>query len=121
MPLLCCKGPFFSINKAISSREEYHQENCKNLQDKDRYRKQLRETGEHSDELQVQLFRSQGEILALQAKLRRQNHFHKTLGVSSHVIYRIQIFCTFHKGKSLFCSHHFETLHISTHTSVMSQ
>lgn len=67
-------------DKAISSREEYHQENCKNLQDKDRYRKQLREMGERYDELQVQLFRAQGEILALQAKLRKQNHFHKTLG-----------------------------------------
>ncbi|XP_060740054.1 caspase recruitment domain-containing protein 9 isoform X1 [Tachysurus vachellii] len=67
-------------DKAISSREEYHQENCKNLQDKDRYRKQLRELGEHYDELQVQLFRTQGEILTLQAKLRRQKHFHKTLG-----------------------------------------
>lgn len=78
----------FSINKAISSREEYHQENCKNLQDKDRYRKQLRELGEHYDELQVQLFRTQGEILTLQAKLRRQKHFHKILGVSSHVICR---------------------------------
>ncbi|KAK3538930.1 hypothetical protein QTP86_023476 [Hemibagrus guttatus] len=70
----------FSTNKAISSREEYHQENCKNLQDKDRYRKQLRELGERYDELQVQLFRTQGEILALQAKLRRQKHFHRTLG-----------------------------------------
>lgn len=94
MSLLCCKGPLLSINKAISSREEYHQENCKNLQDKDRYRKQLREMGERYDELQVQLFRAQAEILALQAKLRRQNHFHKSLGVSSHVI------C---KTRSLFC------------------
>ncbi|MCJ8746830.1 hypothetical protein PDJAM_G00146250 [Pangasius djambal] len=70
-------------DKAISSREEYHQENCKNLQDKDRYRKQLRAMGERCDELQVQLFRTQGEILALQAKLRKQNHLHKTLALKS--------------------------------------
>ncbi|KAF7687321.1 caspase recruitment domain-containing protein 9 [Silurus meridionalis] len=66
-------------DKAILSREEYHQENCKNLQDKDNYRKQLREMGERYDELQVQLFRTQGEILALQAKLRKQKHYHKTI------------------------------------------
>ncbi|XP_053336417.1 caspase recruitment domain-containing protein 9 [Clarias gariepinus] len=66
-------------DKAISSREEYHVENCKNLQDKDGYRKQLREIRERYDELQVQLFRSQGESLALQAKLRKQNHCYKTL------------------------------------------
>ncbi|KAI5613241.1 caspase recruitment domain-containing protein 9 isoform X6 [Silurus asotus] len=75
-------------DKAILSREEYHQENCKNLQDKDNYRKQLREMGERYDELQVQLFRTQGEILALQAKLRKQKHYHKTIRVSSHVICR---------------------------------
>ncbi|TSM86003.1 Caspase recruitment domain-containing protein 9 [Bagarius yarrelli] len=66
-------------DKAISSREEFHQENCKNLQDKDHYRKQLREMGERYDELQVHLFRTQGELLALQAKFRRQKHLHKTL------------------------------------------
>ncbi|XP_051518300.1 caspase recruitment domain-containing protein 9 isoform X2 [Myxocyprinus asiaticus] len=59
-------------DKAISTREEYHLENSKNLQDKDQYRKQIREMGERYDELQVQLFRTQGEVLALQAKLRKQ-------------------------------------------------
>ncbi|XP_051965418.1 caspase recruitment domain-containing protein 9 [Xyrauchen texanus] len=57
---------------AISTREDYHLENSKNLQDKDQYRKQIREMGERYDELQVKLFRTQGEVLALQAKLRKQ-------------------------------------------------
>ncbi|XP_062873998.1 caspase recruitment domain-containing protein 9 [Trichomycterus rosablanca] len=69
-------------DKAISTREEYHQENCKNLQDKDKYRQQIREMGEHYDELQVQLFRTQGEVLALQTKLRKQN-LHNTTVVKS--------------------------------------
>lgn len=49
-------------------------ENSKNLQDKDQYRKQIREMGERYDELQVQLFRTQGDVLALQAKLRKQKN-----------------------------------------------
>ncbi|XP_038868657.1 caspase recruitment domain-containing protein 9-like isoform X2 [Salvelinus namaycush] len=58
-------------DKAIASREEYHQENCRSLQDKDQYRKQIRELGERCDELQVQLFRTEGEIIALQTRLHR--------------------------------------------------
>jgi len=49
-------------------------ENSKNLQDKDQYRKQIREMGERYDELQVQFFRTQGDVLALQAKLRKQKN-----------------------------------------------
>lgn len=49
-------------------------ESLKHLQDKDHYRKQIREMGERYDELQVQLFRTQGEVLSLQAKLRKQNN-----------------------------------------------
>ncbi|XP_041719869.1 caspase recruitment domain-containing protein 9 isoform X1 [Coregonus clupeaformis] len=56
-------------DKAIASREEYHQENCLSLQDKDQYRKQIRELGELCDELQVQLFRTEGEVMALQTRL----------------------------------------------------
>ncbi|XP_010875026.1 caspase recruitment domain-containing protein 9 [Esox lucius] len=58
-------------DKAIASREEYHQENSRSLQEKDQYRKQIRELGERCDELQVQLFRTEGEVMALQARLRR--------------------------------------------------
>ncbi|KAG1957049.1 caspase recruitment domain-containing protein 9 isoform X3 [Pimephales promelas] len=61
-------------DKAICTREEYHLENSKNLQDKDQYRKQIREMGERYDELQVQFFRTQGDVLALQAKLRKQKN-----------------------------------------------
>uniref|UniRef100_A0AAY4BQ85 CARD domain-containing protein n=1 Tax=Denticeps clupeoides TaxID=299321 RepID=A0AAY4BQ85_9TELE len=61
-------------DKAIATREEYHQENSRNLQDKDKYRKQIRELGEKCDELQVQLFRTEGEVLALQTKLKNCAH-----------------------------------------------
>ncbi|XP_030647704.1 caspase recruitment domain-containing protein 9 [Chanos chanos] len=61
-------------DKAISYREEYHKENSKHLKDKDQYRKQIREMGEQCDELQVQLFRTQGEVLALQTRMRRQQY-----------------------------------------------
>ncbi|XP_041755826.2 caspase recruitment domain-containing protein 9 isoform X2 [Coregonus clupeaformis] len=58
-------------NKAIASREEYHQENSRSLQEKDQYRKQIRELGERCDELQVQLFRTEAEVMALQTRLHR--------------------------------------------------
>uniref|UniRef100_A0A8C8FDC6 CARD domain-containing protein n=1 Tax=Oncorhynchus tshawytscha TaxID=74940 RepID=A0A8C8FDC6_ONCTS len=58
-------------DRAIASREEYHQENCRGLQEKDQYRKQIRELGERCDELQVQLFRTEGEVIALQTRLHR--------------------------------------------------
>ncbi|XP_073721789.1 caspase recruitment domain-containing protein 9-like isoform X1 [Misgurnus anguillicaudatus] len=61
-------------DRAIATREEYHLESSKNLQEKDNYRKQIREMGERYDELQVQLFHAQGEVLGLQAKLRKQNN-----------------------------------------------
>ncbi|XP_035385972.1 caspase recruitment domain-containing protein 9 isoform X2 [Electrophorus electricus] len=67
---------------AISAREEYHQENCKYLQDKDRYRKQIRKMGECYDELQVQLFRTEGELFALQAKFRKQKDLEETTATS---------------------------------------
>uniref|UniRef100_A0A8C7D036 Caspase recruitment domain family member 9 n=1 Tax=Oncorhynchus kisutch TaxID=8019 RepID=A0A8C7D036_ONCKI len=56
-------------DKAIASREEYHQENSRSLQEKDQYRKQIRELGERCDELQVQLFRTEAEVMALQTRL----------------------------------------------------
>ncbi|KAL0979727.1 hypothetical protein UPYG_G00188770 [Umbra pygmaea] len=58
-------------DKAIASREECHQENSRSLQEKDQYRKHIRELGERCDELQVQLFRTEGNVMALQARLRR--------------------------------------------------
>uniref|UniRef100_A0A4W5Q843 Caspase recruitment domain family member 9 n=1 Tax=Hucho hucho TaxID=62062 RepID=A0A4W5Q843_9TELE len=58
-------------DKAIASREEYHQENSQSLQEKDQYRKQIRELGERCDELQVQLFRTEADVMALQTRLHR--------------------------------------------------
>ncbi|KAI4898345.1 hypothetical protein NFI96_024572 [Prochilodus magdalenae] len=75
-------------DKAFAAREEYHQENCKSLQDKDRYRKQIREMREHYDELQVQLFRTQGEVVALQAKVRKQKHLQETVITSEESFYQ---------------------------------
>uniref|UniRef100_A0A8C9RR71 Caspase recruitment domain family member 9 n=1 Tax=Scleropages formosus TaxID=113540 RepID=A0A8C9RR71_SCLFO len=61
-------------DKAICTREAYHLENSRNLQEKDQHRKQIQELGERCDELQVQLFRTQGEVISLETKLRRFTH-----------------------------------------------
>ncbi|MGH0141523.1 UNVERIFIED_CONTAM: hypothetical protein FKN15_074173 [Acipenser sinensis] len=60
-------------DQAIKTREEIHLQYSKSLIDKDQYRRQVRELGERCDELQVQLFRSEGEVLAMETKLRRVN------------------------------------------------
>ncbi|XP_072520815.1 caspase recruitment domain-containing protein 9 [Salminus brasiliensis] len=78
-------------DKAIAAREEYHQDSCKNLQDKDRYRKKIREMGEHYDELQVQLFRTQGEVVALQSKFRKQTSLQETIGTSEESFYQSSV------------------------------
>uniref|UniRef100_A0A8C4ST01 Caspase recruitment domain family member 9 n=1 Tax=Erpetoichthys calabaricus TaxID=27687 RepID=A0A8C4ST01_ERPCA len=60
-------------DQAIKTREQLHSQFSRSLMEKDQYRKQIRELGERCDELQIQLFRSEGEVLAMGTKLRRIN------------------------------------------------
>ena len=53
-------------------REELHAQHARSLQDKDALRKQVRELSEKVDELQLQLFQREGQLLAMEGKLRRQ-------------------------------------------------
>ncbi|XP_075041942.1 caspase recruitment domain-containing protein 9 [Mixophyes fleayi] len=59
-------------NLAIATREEFHTHYAKSLLEKDLYRKQIRELGEKCDDLQIQLFRSEETLLALETKLKRK-------------------------------------------------
>ncbi|MBN3272783.1 CARD9 protein, partial [Polyodon spathula] len=72
-------------DQAIKTREEIHLQYSKSLIDKDLYRKQIRELGERCDELQVQLFRSEGQVLAMETKLRRVNQDPPTPEISHRV------------------------------------
>ncbi|XP_063287693.1 caspase recruitment domain-containing protein 9 isoform X1 [Pelobates fuscus] len=58
-------------NQAIATREQFHMQYSKGLLEKDTYRKQLRELGEKCDDLQIQLIRREGQLLALETKLKR--------------------------------------------------
>ncbi|XP_030063481.1 caspase recruitment domain-containing protein 9 isoform X2 [Microcaecilia unicolor] len=58
-------------DQAIKTREQFHLQYSKSLVEKDAYRKQLRELGERYDELQIQLFRTQGQLQATETKLKR--------------------------------------------------
>lgn len=60
-------------NQAIATREQFYQQYTKCLTEKDLYRKQVRELGEKFDDLQIQLFRSEGKLLALETKLKRMD------------------------------------------------
>lgn len=54
------------------TREELHAQQARSLQEKDVLRKQVRELSEKVDELQLQLFQREGQLLALEDRLRRQ-------------------------------------------------
>ncbi|XP_051022551.1 caspase recruitment domain-containing protein 9 isoform X2 [Acomys russatus] len=58
--------------RAMASREELHAQCSQSFQDKDKLRKQVRELGEKADELQLQLFQSQGRLLAAEGRLKQQ-------------------------------------------------
>ncbi|XP_064420400.1 caspase recruitment domain-containing protein 9 isoform X1 [Latimeria chalumnae] len=60
-------------DQALRTREQFHLQYSKSLVDKDMYRKQIQELGEKYDELQIQLFKTEGQLLALETKLKRVN------------------------------------------------
>lgn len=64
--------PTPSAPQATLMREELHAQHARSLQDKDTLRKQVRELSEKVDELQLQLFQREGQLLAMEGKLRRQ-------------------------------------------------
>uniref|UniRef100_A0A8C2S216 CARD domain-containing protein n=1 Tax=Capra hircus TaxID=9925 RepID=A0A8C2S216_CAPHI len=70
-------------DQATLMREELHAQHARSLQDKDALRKQVRELSEKVDELQLQLFQREGQLLAVEGKLRRQQL--DALGLSSDV------------------------------------
>ncbi|XP_077609110.1 caspase recruitment domain-containing protein 9 [Crocuta crocuta] len=59
-------------DQAIATREELHAQHSRSLQEKDALRKQVRELAEKADELQLQLFQREGQLLALEGRLKRQ-------------------------------------------------
>ncbi|XP_032993826.1 caspase recruitment domain-containing protein 9 isoform X2 [Lacerta agilis] len=58
-------------DQALLTQEGFHKQFSKSLMDKDLYRKQIRELGERCDELQLQLFQKEGQLLSTEAKLKR--------------------------------------------------
>ncbi|XP_050616003.1 caspase recruitment domain-containing protein 9 isoform X2 [Macaca thibetana thibetana] len=59
-------------DQAIATREELHLQHARGLQEKDALRKQVRELGEKADELQLQVFQCEAQLLAVEGRLRRQ-------------------------------------------------
>ncbi|NXC41848.1 CARD9 protein, partial [Penelope pileata] len=58
-------------DQALLTREQFYTQYSKNLVERDAYRKQIRELGERCDELQLQLFQKESQLLATEAKLKR--------------------------------------------------
>lgn len=59
------------LHQALLTREQFYAQYSKNLMERDAYRKQIRELGERCDELQLQLFQKESQLLATEAKLKR--------------------------------------------------
>ncbi|KAK2506967.1 hypothetical protein MC885_006562 [Smutsia gigantea] len=59
-------------DQAMAAREELHAQQARSLQEKDRLRRRVRELDEKADELQLQLFQREGQLLAAEGRLRRQ-------------------------------------------------
>ncbi|KAM7033925.1 caspase recruitment domain-containing protein 9 isoform 2-T2 [Acridotheres tristis] len=58
-------------DQALLTQEQFHMQYSKNLVERDAYRKQIRELGERCDEMQLQLFQKESQLLATEAKLKR--------------------------------------------------
>ncbi|KFO82538.1 Caspase recruitment domain-containing protein 9 [Cuculus canorus] len=58
-------------DQALLTREQFHMQYSKNLVERDAYRKQIRELRERCDEMQLQLFQKESQLLATEAKLKR--------------------------------------------------
>ncbi|XP_009956439.1 PREDICTED: caspase recruitment domain-containing protein 9 [Leptosomus discolor] len=58
-------------DQALLTREQFYTQYSKNLVERDAYRKQIRELGERCDEMQLQLFQKESQLLAVEAKLKR--------------------------------------------------
>ncbi|NWR84978.1 CARD9 protein, partial [Furnarius figulus] len=58
-------------DQALLTREQFHMQYSKNLVERDAHRKQIRELGERCDEMQLQLFQKESQLLATEAKLKR--------------------------------------------------
>ncbi|KAM9256797.1 caspase recruitment domain-containing protein 9 [Cariama cristata] len=58
-------------DQALLTREQFYTQYSKNLVERDAYRKQIRELGERCDEMQLQLFQKDSQLLATEAKLKR--------------------------------------------------
>ncbi|XP_051492379.1 caspase recruitment domain-containing protein 9 isoform X3 [Apus apus] len=58
-------------DQALLTREQFYMQYSKNLVERDTYRKQIRELGERCDEMQLQLFQKESQLLATESKLKR--------------------------------------------------
>ncbi|XP_042642683.1 caspase recruitment domain-containing protein 9 isoform X3 [Tyto alba] len=58
-------------DQALLTREQFYMQYSKNLVERDAYRKQIRELQERCDEMQLQLFQKESQLLATEAKLKR--------------------------------------------------
>ncbi|XP_062263676.1 caspase recruitment domain-containing protein 11 isoform X3 [Platichthys flesus] len=72
-------------NQAFRARDEAQHQFSQSLIDKDKYRKQIRELEEKSDELQIEIVHKEAKLLTLESRLRRAS---KEIGLDQQTLPR---------------------------------
>lgn len=62
---------FSRIHQAFRGRDDAQHQFSQSLIDKDKYRKQIRELEEKSDELHIKIVRKEAKLVSLESRLRR--------------------------------------------------
>lgn len=73
MNMLCIMHVFISswLQQAFQARDDAQHQFSQSLLDKDKYRKQIRELEEKSDELHIENVRKEAKLVTLESRLRR--------------------------------------------------
>lgn len=71
MHMLCIVHVLISSPQAFQARDDAQHQFSQSLLDKDKYRKQIRELEEKSDELHIENVRKEAKLVTLESRLRR--------------------------------------------------
>lgn len=61
----------YFVPQAFRARDDAQHQFSQSLIDKDKYRKQIRELEEKSDELQIEMVRKEAQLVTLESRMRR--------------------------------------------------
>lgn len=87
---------YWYISQAFRARDDAQNQVSQCLIDKDKYRKQIRELEERSDELHIEIMRKEAKIVTLESRLRRLS---KDQGVDLTQVWKVYRFWSAHNTR----------------------